>query len=253
MPRIKFLVDYPVALIEKKKALVITDLHLGIENDLYQSGIVISPQADKFARIIEKIVDDIKAKLLIILGDVKHEVPGTSFREMKQIPKFFSSIADKVKVVITKGNHDTNLEDLLPSSVKICSSKGFKLGRYGFFHGHAWPSKALMRCDYLFLGHIQPALEFCDSFGYKSIEQVWLKGKLDAKKVKEKYRIKKVGKLNVFLVPSFNKLLGSLVLNRTPREELLGPLLTRKIIDIEKCKVYLLDGTYLGKLGRIEF
>jgi putative SbcD/Mre11-related phosphoesterase len=251
MPKVKLLVDYPVAFIEEKKALVITDLHLGIEHELFRSGITINPQAEKFAKILNKLIEQLKAKYLIILGDVKHEVPGTSFRELKQIPKFFDALED-VKIFVSKGNHDAGLEDILPPYVSLRGSKGFRMQKYGFFHGHAWPSKSLMQCDYLFMGHLQPAVEFSDSFGFRSIEQVWLKGRLNREKVKERYKTKKVGKLNLLILPSFNKLSGSLILNRVLSSELLGPIVSKGFAELEKFDVHLLDGTYLGKLGSIK-
>ena len=247
---IKFLVDRPAAFITDKKILVISDLHIGLEHYLYEKGIVISPQAEKFKKIIEDLIDLTKAKALVITGDLKYKVPGTSIRELKEIPKFLGNLSDKIKIIVTKGNHDDFLQTITPEDVKIYSSRGFKLGNYGFFHGHAWPSKKLMQCDYLFMGHLQPAFEFRDKLGYTSIQQVWLKGKLDQELIKKKYKISKTGKLNIILVPAFNRLSGSLAVNKTLKEDLLGPLLTNNILDISKTVAYLLDGTCLGRTIR---
>lgn len=243
---IKFLTDYPVLFLPKIKSLVISDLHIGIEHELFKSGIFIQPQAEKFRLLVEKLAELTKAKNLIILGDVKHEVPGISLREERQIPKFFEPLTKKSKIILAKGNHDTELKGLIPEEVKIYGSSGFKIKNYGFFHGHAWPNKLLMKCDYLFMGHIQPAIDFRDKFGYRFLQQVWLRGKLDPKKIREKYKIKKTGKLNIVIFPSFNKLSGSLSINKAVNEQLLGPLLTNKVLDLNNCKAYFLDGTYIG-------
>jgi len=250
---IKFLIEYPALLISDKKILVVTDFHIGLEHKLYESGIVISPQAEKFRKIIDNLIKMTKAKTLIILGDIKHEVPGISYREEKEIPKLFNYLVEKVQVICCKGNHDTYLREILPKEVKIYSSRGFKIGKYGFFHGHAWPSKNLMQCDYLFMSHVHPAIEFRDTFGYRSIEPVWVRGKMNEKLVKKKYKIKKVGKLETVIFPAFNRLLGGVAINKTPSRELIGPLLANKFIDIDKCKVYLLDGTLLGSLEKLKY
>jgi len=247
---IKFLTDYPALFIPEEKILVIADLHIGVEHELYESGIVIPPQAEKFSKIIGKLVKATKAETLVILGDVKHLVPGISYREMKEIPKLFSFLIEKVKVIVCLGNHDTYLKELIPNEVKIYSSRGFRIGRYGFFHGHAWPSKELMECDWLFIAHIHPVIEFVDNFGYRNIEQVWVKGKLDEEVVKKKYKIKKCGKLNTIIFPTFNKLLGGLALNSVFNKEYIGPLL-ENAIDVDKCKLYLLDGTFLGSIKQM--
>lgn len=247
---IKFIIDYPALFISEEKVLVIGDLHIGLEHELYQSGIIIPPQAKKFSKIINKLIKATKTETLVILGDVKHEVPGISYREMREIPKFFSSLVDKIRVIVCLGNHDTYLKELALKEVKIYSSRGFKIGKYGFFHGHAWPSKKLMECDWLLMSHIHPAIEFVDKLGYRNIEQVWVRGKLNVKLVKKKYKIKKCGKMQTIIFPTFNRLLGGLALNSTFNKEYLGPLLVN-IINVDKCKLYLLDGTFLGNVKHL--
>lgn len=248
---IRFIRDYPALFIPKEKILVIADLHLGLEHELYKAGIVIPPQAEKFKKLIDSLIKETKARTLIILGDIKHKVPGISFREMKEIPKLFLHLVKEIKVVCVKGNHDDGISSLLPKEVKIFSSRGFRIGKYGFFHGHAWPSRKLMQCDYLFMGHVHPCLEFRDSFGYRSIEQVWIKGELDKNLVKKKYKIKKTGRLETIILPAFNKLLGGVAINKVASKELIGPLLSNNFLDVRKSKAYLLDGTYLGKVEKI--
>jgi putative SbcD/Mre11-related phosphoesterase len=249
----RFITNYPALFITEKKMLVISDLHIGLEYELLKSGIKIRKQIEKFKNIIDDLVKLTKASTLLIIGDVKYKVPGMSLQELKDIPKFFDYLNDNFKkVIVTKGNHDDFLETILHKKVKIYSSRGVKLGEYGFFHGHAWPSKALMKCDYLLMGHLQPAVEFRDKLGYRSIQQVWLKGKLNQELIKKKYEIKKTGKLNFIVLPSFNKISGSLVVNKVLKKELIGPLLANKILDIDKTKSYLLDGTYLGEIKNLK-
>jgi putative SbcD/Mre11-related phosphoesterase len=249
---IKFVTDYPALYISNKRLLVIADLHIGLEHELYKAGIVIPSQADKFKKTIDKLIELTKAKTLVILGDIKHKVPGITLREEKEIPKLLNYLTEKISVILTVGNHDTELRWMIPEQVKLHSSRGFKLGKYGFFHGHAWPSKNLMECDHLFLGHIHPAVEFRDDFGFRAIEQVWVRGKLNGNLVKEKYKIKKLGKLQVTILPAFNKLLGGIALNRIFKEEYIGPLLANRMLDISNSKVYMLDGTFLGSVKQLE-
>jgi len=84
------------------------------------------------------------------------------------------------------------------------------------------------------------------------VEPVWIKSKIDQEKVKERYKVKKTGKLEVIIMPAFNRLLGGTPVNvKTTRDELLGPLLKNDFIDMENAELYLLDGTYLGILSNI--
>lgn len=246
---IKLLTDYPVVFVPDKKILIISDTHIGVEYELGQSGIRIHKQIEKFQAILDKLIEQTKTKILVILGDVKHKVPGASIQELRDIPKFLEYLSTKVKVQICKGNHDDFLETLIPAGVKLYDSRGFKLGKYGFFHGHAWPSKKLMECDYLFMGHIQPAVQFKDKLGYRFRQQVWLKGKLNQSVIKKKYKVRSTGKLNIVILPAFNSLLGSL--NVVEKGDLSGPLLTSKAMSLDEMRTYLLDGTYLGMLKTI--
>jgi len=249
---IRFLTDYPVAFIPEKKTLVIAELHLGLEYQLYKSGITIPPQGERFKETLDKLIEETKSKILIIVGDIKHKVPGSTIREDKEIPKFLNYLKEKIKVVLVKGNHDDRIEEIIPEGVKICSSRGLKLGSYGFFHGHAWPSKKLMNCDYLFMGHIHPAIEFKDQFGYRFVLHVWLKGELNKELIKKKFKIKKTGKMITIILPTFNNILGGMAVNKIAKEKVIGPLLKNKIFDVENSDIYLLDGTHLGKMKNLK-
>jgi len=249
---LKFIKNEPALLIEKEKILVVSDLHLGFEYELYKKGINVPSQTDRILKRIISLIRKTKAEILVILGDVKHDVPGVSYQEMKEIPDFFNKLIKKVKVKVCLGNHDTFLEKLCPDEVEIFDSRGFVIGKYGFNHGHAWPFKKLMGCDYILIGHTHPTIQFIDEFGYRVIEQVWLKGKLKKEKIKEKYKIEKTGSLSVIIMPAFNRLLGGTPLNiRRMNEEQLGPLLKNNFINIKDAELYLLDGTYLGKLKNL--
>ncbi|MFH0711230.1 MAG: metallophosphoesterase [Candidatus Aenigmatarchaeota archaeon] len=249
---IRFITDFPAAYVPEIKTLVIAELHLGLEYELYKSGIYIESQRKKFLNTIEKLVKMTKAKKIVLLGDVKHKVPGSSIREDRETPIFLQELSKSLKVILVKGNHDDRLEQIIPEGIKITSSRGITIGKYGFFHGHAWPSKKLFSCDYLLMGHTHPALEFVDKFGFRSIEQVWVRGNLDSEKIKKKFDLKKVGKLNLVILPIFNKMLGGVPINKIKRQELIGPILSNDFIDLKKSNIYLLDGTFLGNLNSIK-
>lgn len=249
---VKFLTDYPAAFIQEEKTLVIAELHLGLEYEIYKSGITIPPQREKFLETLERLIEITNAKKLVIVGDIKHKVPGSTIREDKEIPRFLEKIGSELKTIVVKGNHDDRIEEILPSNIRIYSSREFKMKKYGFFHGHAWPSKNLMKCDYLFMGHIHPAIEFRDEFGYRNSEKVWIKGKIDKEKVKKHFKIKNTGTLNLIVIPTFNNILGGKAVNRVSKEEQISPLIVNGFFDLDSAKIYLLDGTYLGFLKNVK-
>jgi len=240
----KFLINEPALLVEK--TLVIADIHLGVEYEYYKSGINIPSQTSAMLKKIKKLIDKNKAKRLIVIGDIKHKVPGTTFQEEREIPSFFETLSEIVLVEIIPGNHDGGLSKILPN-IKIHPSSGYLFNNVYLTHGHTWPKPDFLNAKYLVISHNHPLIEFKDEFGYRWLEKVWIRSELKPDLIGKKYNnFKKLPELIV--MPAFSDMVGGFAMNRHEREPL-GPVL--KCADLEKAKVYLLDGTFLGKLGNL--
>jgi hypothetical protein len=248
----KFIKNYPALFIPEINALVIADLHIGISYELYKSGINIPSQVNEMKKTVEKLIKKTKAQRLIIDGDIKHEVPGISYQEMREIPEFLRRISRRIRVDLVIGNHDTFIKDLQLEKVRIHDARGFKVGRFGFNHGHTWPFEKLLTCDYLIIAHTHPTVQFTDKFGYRIVEPVWVKSRIDKEKMKKRYRVEKIGRLETIIMPAFNRLLGGTPVNiKKANNELLGPLLKNNFVNMDNAELYLLDGTYLGELKNL--
>ncbi|NIO23027.1 MAG: phosphoesterase [Candidatus Aenigmarchaeota archaeon] len=240
------------------RTLVIADLHIGIEFEYYKSGIRIPSNTEQMKRDLDELVKQTRSERLVILGDVKHKVPGVSRQELREIPEFLEHFGDKIKVEILPGNHDSGLKDFIPNNVRLHSSRGFKTDGCFFFHGHTWPSQEFLKSDYVFVGHEHPQIEFIDSLGYRFFEPVWVRAKLDREKLGKKYKSlpKKLPELIIF--PRFNRLSGGISMNR-PVSDIerahetyhtgIGTLVRSE--KLGSAKVYLLDGTFLGELKNL--
>ncbi len=232
------------AIIRKIKSIVIADLHLGFEYELFQSGISIPSQTEKILEKIIKLVEAWKTEKLILLGDIKHNIPIPSGQEKVEIPKFIEKLSKKTSIVIVKGNHDGDIEKYIQKGVEVYNSSGFRLGKYGFAHGNAWINKDILECDYLFLAHEHPCVEFKDKLGYKISEPCWIIGKVLKNKFEEKFQRKcKIKK--IVILPTFNPIMGGIGFNKEDFKPL-GP--NAQFIDLKNAEIYLIDGTYLGKL-----
>lgn len=247
--KIKFLTE-PALLLDPGKILVIADLHIGIEYEMFKAGIKLPSQTEKMTGKIEKLIKETKAKELVILGDVKHNVPGISWQETEEIPKLFERLSKKVKITVVKGNHDGDIEYLTgKAKIKVVSPSGFKMKNIGFAHGQAWFKKSLLDCEYILMAHVHPIVEFRTG-GYRATEHCWLRVKPDNEILKE--RFKKESKIKeIIIMPVFNHLIGGYAVNSEEFEPL-GPIMKNNVIDIKKSEVYLLDGTYLGKLDKLK-
>jgi len=242
--KLKFLTE-PALLIGK--TLVIADLHIGLEYEIYKSGITIPSQINKLKERIDKLIKQTKAKHLIILGDVKHQVPTISWQEYKEIPKFLDHF--KIKMSIIKGNHDGNIERLAPKEIDIYDAQGFKINNVLLTHGQAWPFMGDLDAECLIMGHVHPAVEFWTE-NFRSIEHCWLKCEIDNEKLFKKYKIKTKLKQGI-VMPTFNHLVGGMAFNSKDFEPL-GPLLKNEVLKWKKSEVYLLDGTFLGNLENLK-
>jgi putative SbcD/Mre11-related phosphoesterase len=276
---IRLLAPYPAALVRSQgsRTVVVADLHIGWEVALSQEGIHVPSQTHKLLKKLVDVVSKYKADRLLILGDVKHTVASAETLEWRDIPDFFTALGRRVnETLVVRGNHDGNIEPLLPESVKVLPSTGIALGPVGFFHGHRWPSPALLNCKTLVMGHVHPVVVFRDSAGFRVTRQVWVKADCDAellgRVVRRKCRVKNmkddevknlqgqletgVKKCNLFIMPSFNDFLGGRPLNEG-REgfgsgRTVGPVLRSKAVDLKNAEIYLLDGTFLGTLEQLK-
>jgi putative SbcD/Mre11-related phosphoesterase len=271
------LLPHPAALVKtpKTRTLVIADPHIGWEMALQEKGIHVPSQTPKILNKLVALLREQKPDSLLVLGDVKYTIVKAALGEWHDIPDFFSKLLQYVKEIsIIRGNHDANLEPLLPEKVKMLPATGTIVGDVGFFHGHKWPSPALLRCKTLVMGHAHPVVVFRDPSGFRINRQVWVKTKCSteqlAKTLLQKHKIKIEGtakatikkhygfsplSTDVLLMPSFNDFLGGRPINATRpgtgQTSMIGPMLRSGIIDMDNAEVYLLDGTYLGTIYQL--
>jgi putative SbcD/Mre11-related phosphoesterase len=240
--------DAPLLLAEgEERVLVAADLHLGLEYELWQGGVCIPSQTEKILAALSGFLAEIKPDRLLLLGDIKHNVPRTSWQEKREIPEFLRQLCDRVIVEIVPGNHDSNLADMAPQGARVRPSSGFVLDGVGYFHGHTWPDEKVMRAKALVAGHLHPALRLPDPLGRSPSRPVWAKTQLLNSAVQEHYGFARDSE--IIVAPAFNVLCGGLPLNE-PIEEMRGPLLA--MADWKKARLYLLDGTDLGTLAEIK-
>ncbi len=231
------------------KMLVIADLHLGIESELAEAGVSLPSQLPDIKRRINQLLDRYRLERVLLLGDVKHNVPRTAWLEWQELPEFFEELLRKAEVEVILGNHDGDLEGMVPRGVRLHSASGIKVGEVGFIHGHAWPSSEVLNCKVLVMGHMHPAFEFKDAQGGRKIEPAWLKGSLHPQRLPPDLRFS--GCPEVIILPSFSRVVRGSAVNLQPPDELIGPLIRSGALNWEELEAYLLDGTYLGRIGQL--
>lgn len=220
----KFIRDQPAMQI--KDALVISDIHIGITRDLWERGVSVPTQVSNLAGRVNALKKLTKTKRLVVLGDVKHKVPGTALQELKEVPEFFNSLKYK-SITVVKGNHDGHIERMLPKNIRVVHS--MELGNCLLTHGHRNVETGK---SFIVMGHNQPHVRFRDDMKAVYSEPVWVMGRLAGN-----YEGKRL-----VIVPAFNELCGATLVNK---DELLGPI-AKHLMKTAHC--YLLDGTDLGAI-----
>ena len=273
MAELNFVLNYPALSIvsDSEKTLVIADLHIGFEFELSKMGVGVPSQVPRLRHRLLEIIGMEPPDRLLILGDIKHSVPEIPLQEWEMIPTFFEEICSVIpQVGIIPGNHDGNVEPLLPREVKLLSPRGVKLENIALLHGHAWPSPHLLSAEWLIIGHNHPTIKLVDRAGFRVLEPVWLRLRLDGSRLAKeflRYRGVSIGgdpratlrerfevevRDSILIVmPSFNDMLGGAPVNTADPKEMLGPLLGPEVADINQAEVYLVDGTLLGSVGQL--
>lgn len=272
---------YSALLIRRKEGrdLIIADLHIGWEVALTQRGIHIPSQTHKLLNNIRQLIKSTRATSLIFLGDVKHSVANTQPVEWQEVPSFFEAVGKHVsEIKVVPGNHDGNLEPLLPADVEILPTKGVSVGNVGFFHGHTWPSPKLLQHDTIVIGHVHPIISLSDPLGFRVSKQVWVKvncdgarlaasiikrlkikvNSNDVKKVlKQRFNIK-LRTSQLLVMPAFNNFLGGQPINkigatRSSRFKMfISPIFRSGSLDTDSAEIYLLDGSFLGVVKHLK-
>jgi len=272
------LLPHPAALIKtaKTKTLAIADPHIGWENALQEKGIHVPSQTPKLLKKLVSLLLEHKPDALVIIGDVKYSVIKAELGEWHDIPDFFTELQRHVAdISIIRGNHDANLETLLPEAVKLLPATGAVVGDIGLFHGHKWPSPTLLKCKTLVMGHVHPVVVFRDPSGFRITRQVWAKAQVNTAQLsmtilqQQKVKVESAPEATikkhygfqpqaarVFMMPSFNDFLGGRALNETRsgkegQATMIGPMLRSGTLSMDNAEIYLLDGTYLGTLTQL--
>lgn len=211
--------------IKKEKTLILTDLHLGLEEHLNAGGILI-PMVG-FKRLIEKLKKILKTakkiNLIIINGDIKHEFGKISKSEWKTTLNIIDFLQENCpNLIFVQGNHDRAL-------IPIAEKRGIQVvdhiieKKILIIHGDKEPDDDVMKkVDTIIIGHEHPAISIVEGARI------------------EKYKCYLLGNYknkNLIVQPSLNLInIGTDIVN----EKTLSPFLDT---DISNFRVYIVGDT----------
>ena len=230
---------HPALIIEEKnRHLVVTDLHIGFEssfaaNDIFVNMNTVQEILDNLFSIIDSETPD----SLILLGDIKASVKSISKLEWENVPKFLEKIKERIDTVLVPGNHDGNIQRLVPDGITLASKSGFVIKNTLLTHGHTLPSENLAHVNKIIMGHIHPVFFQKDSV--LNGQRVWI----SLKAAKENLFPSSKGSLEIIIIPSFNKYFYAT--SKRQYRKSISPIL-KKIKEFDSVKIVTLDGSIIG-------
>jgi len=224
----------------KQRMLVVADLHMGIESDLRLHGVHLQSRGIERIQRLTNLVRDTSPDIVLMLGDIKHRVPGTSWQEFRELPSLFSDLRKQTKIRVTPGNHDPGIEEFLKPG-ELLPREGSLLDGIGVMHGHTRPDPSL--AGHLILaGHHHPMASLHDEVGIALRSPCYVLAELENTVFESPQPEDQ--KTRILMVPAFNEFSGYGI-EKTFRSPF-SPLSRAVIIETAEC--LLSDGTYGGDL-----
>jgi len=234
---------------ETKKFLVISDLHLGSETDLIKKGITID--SNWIARDILKEIYELEAlhsfNGIIILGDLKNSITHITKNEWETIPTFLKQLSLDKEIFLIPGNHDGNIDLLVPESVSVSNSSGMIFGDILLIHGHTLPEQTKSNINKIIMGHIHPIFNNSNSVVHG--KRLWIYLKIKKESI---FGLKTKGTIEIIIVPTFNKYFYSLRYHKESRS--ISPLIRQLIKKdaILSGLLFTLEGSLIGEIHEIK-
>ncbi|MDD1707773.1 MAG: metallophosphoesterase [Methanoregulaceae archaeon] len=245
--KLEFLSPGPALLVSNEiKVLAVADLHLGIESDLDRHGLHFRSRTKERRERVEACIRETGPDLLILLGDLKHEIPFTSRQEHQEIPEFVDHLRSLVPLRLMPGNHDIGIERFLDKD-ELLAKEGAVIDGTGYVHGHMYPAGCLAG-RLIIAGHHHPMVCIRDEVGCALRSPAYLFSPLNEACIGFPPDQGEREGSRVLFMPSFNELTGYDIMRTV--EEPFSPL--SRCMNPGEAEVLLPDGTFLGPLKALE-
>ncbi len=156
-----FISEFYCAYLPEELTAVISDLHLGFEQEMNLRGLFLPKlQLKHVEGMVDKIIATYDPERIIINGDFKHAFSKNFPQEWSDAKHFIDRYSHRVELVFIRGNHDNYLSAIL-STRNIVLRDSIRLGNFYIYHG----DKDLGLKGFTILGHEHPSIVLRDSVG----------------------------------------------------------------------------------------
>lgn len=244
MLKTRIIQSHPALMLEDTdRYLVVTDLHIGFENTLAANDIFVEPTIiiHESLEELRSIIKSERPNSLILLGDIKAGIDSISKIEWNTVPLFFE-IAKEIDTIIIPGNHDGNIQKLLPDNVRVASSSGIVIKDALLTHGHTLPTENFSNVNKIIMGHVHPV--FFSEGSVLDGQRVWVSLKAEKRKIFPSSH----GEIEIIIMPTFNKYFYA---SHKRYKKSISPIIER-INKSYSAKIVTLDGAIIGNETLLE-
>lgn len=144
------------------EALVVSDLHLGLEGVLHMQGVGV-PRFQRGIMVprLEALLRHYNPARLVVNGDFKHNFSRNLDMEWREAKQVLQMLRERTAVTLVKGNHDNYL-DTMAQAAGVPIQPRVELERFSLAHGHEkWDTQGRIAV----VGHEHPSLVLRDEVG----------------------------------------------------------------------------------------
>lgn len=158
--------DLPVVYSRALNAVVLSDVHIGYEEEMASKGLFLPRvQKRRFMKIYKSAIENFKTNRLIINGDMKHRFNGLGRQEREDLNDIFKDLKESgVSVKLVRGNHDNYISLIAEKFDNVELVDEIREGELVIFHGHreieVEPKRVYV------IGHEHPRIAIRDKLGF---------------------------------------------------------------------------------------
>jgi putative SbcD/Mre11-related phosphoesterase len=208
--------------LEKHKAIVVSDLHVGYESAALERGVGLPRFQQKvMMERLRRLLERYGPERVIVAGDLKHDFSRNLAEEWRSVREIVSLLKGQSEPVLVRGNHDNYLKTII-SRFSLDLPMKHQEGRFTIAHGH----EEVAVKGTLVMGHEHPAVKLRDEVGAVVSAPAFLAAE------------------DLIILPAFSPLAAGVDVNEYPK---LSPMLAERRLD--GARVVAMD----GKEGLLDF
>ncbi len=173
-PGIYIASDLPVLYLKNIDAIVLSDVHIGYEEEMARKGMFLPKvQKKRFIEVYRNSGKVFKFKRIVINGDFKHLFNKLGKEERDDLNEILSTLKDDgIEVTLVKGNHDNYVTLVTDKFDNVEVVDYLDLGNVFLLHGH---KEVEVRDNTTYvIGHEHPRISIRDRLGFAKKLQAFL-------------------------------------------------------------------------------